>query len=399
VNTPEQAWAAIAARAGSLATESIPRRAALGRTLAEALSATTEVPSFDVSAMDGFAYRGEESVGALLPISVTIAAGDTPGARLASRTAARIWTGAPVPLGADRVVPVEQTEEPTPEEVRLVEPVVAAAHIRRRAEILAVGAPLLDAGAVIGPAALSLFAGQGIERLAVTRAPRVALLATGDEVVPPGQTPQPGQLRDSHTDYLLAAGLRLGLEFTPLGIAPDDADALVALIGPALESHDVVLICGGVSMGGRDLTEPALEALGATVAFDAVAVQPGKPLLFAHRDDRLIFGLPGNPGSVMVSFRLFVRPALERLLGRETGFWAESRRWTLSSPLPAGKKRDRFVPARAERPAGGELVVRPLGVRGSHDQETYASADLLLRIPAGAPAREAGESVEAIDWE
>jgi molybdopterin molybdotransferase len=262
------------------------------------------------------------------------------------------------------------------------------------------GQLLLARGERLGPAALALLASQGIAEVAVTRAPRVALLATGDEVVAPEREPAPGQLRDSHTDYLLAAGRRLGLDFTPLGIARDDVDELVATIGGALERHDVVLVCGGVSMGGRDHSEEAFARLGAATRFAGVAIQPGKPLVAARRGDRWLFGLPGNPASVMVAFRLFVRPALERLAGRAAAFWGDARTVVLAAPLAEGKGRDRFVPARTRgRGEGGSERVEPLGVRGSHDLATFGAADRLLRIPAGAPARAAGESVEAIDWE
>ena len=382
-----------------LPIERVTRRAALGRTLAQALAATTEVPASDVSALDGFAFAGEHSPPTTLPIALTVSAGDPPGVELASGSAARIWTGAPVPTGADRVVGVEETEEAGDDRVRILRTVAAGNAIRRRAEILAVGAPLLDAGAELGPAALALLASQGIDGVAVRRAPRVAVLTTGDEVVDAGRTPAPGQLRDSHTDYLLAAGRRLGFELVSLGIAADDADELRRRIGGALETSDVVLVCGGVSMGGRDLTERALEALGVAIEFDGVAVQPGKPLVFGHRGERLLFGLPGNPGSVMVAFRLFVRPALVRLAGGRASFWDDARPLRLASPLAAGKPRDRFVPARSERDPGGLERVRPLDVRGSHDLATFGRADRLLRVHAGAPPRAAGEEVEAIDWE
>jgi molybdopterin molybdotransferase len=282
--------------------------------------------------------------------------------------------------------------------VRLLRPAPAGNAVRRRGEIVAAGAPLLPAGTPLGPAALALLASQGIGEVEIFAAPRVALVPTGDEVVPPEAAPGPGQLRDSHTDYLLAAGRRMGFEFTPLGIAPDDASALAARIGAALDAHDVVLVCGGVSLGGRDATEPALRALGVAIEFEGVAIQPGKPLVFGHRDGKLLFGLPGNPASVMVAFRLFVRPALERLRGRAARFWAEARAAALAAPLPAGKGRDRFVPARRVAGDGGEAA-QPLGVRGSHDLVTFGAADLLLRIRAGEPPRTAGETVEAIDWE
>jgi molybdopterin molybdotransferase len=151
-------------------------------------------------------------------------------------------------------------------------------------------------------------------------------------------------------------------------------------------------------MGGRDHSETAFRALGVTIELDGVAVQPGKPLVFGHRGERLIFGLPGNPASVMVAFRLFVEPALDRLCGRHRAFWRDARPVALAAPVGAGKKRDRFVPARLELTDAGARA-RPLGVRGSHDLITFGVADLLFRVRAGDPPRVAGDLVEAIDWE
>jgi len=398
---PEEAWRRIAAHLAPLAPVSLPRRAALGAVVAENLVVRAAIPPCDVSAMDGFALAGDVAAGTELPVAGTVAAGDRPGTRLPAGAALRIWTGAPIPVGADRVVPVEQTTGSVDgARIRLLEAPAPGSHVRREGEVARVGAPLLAAGERLGPAALALLAGQGVGEVRVTRPPRVAVLATGDEVVAPEREPAPGQLRDSHTDYLLAAGRRLGLDFVSLGIARDDADELAATLAGALAAHDVVLVCGGVSMGGRDFTASALERLAATVLVDGVAVQPGKPLVYARAGERHLFGLPGNPASVMVSFRLFVRPALVRLGGGDAGFWSDARSVRLAAPVAAGKRRDRFVPARlAGRDAAGCELVRPLGVRGSHDLATFGVADRLLRVPPDAPACAEGETVEAIDWE
>jgi len=305
-----------------------------------------------------------------------------------------------VPADADRVVPVEQTRPAGSDHVAVGAVPVEGAHIRRRGEILRPGDALLAAGEVVGPAAVALLASQGIAEVEVRRRPRVAILATGDEVVPTDREPGPGQLRDSHTPYLRALLGARGFEVRSWGIAPDRPGELVDRLREMLEAHEVALVCGGVSAGDRDYTEEAFDAVGAIRRFDGVAIQPGKPLVFADRPGRAIFGLPGNPGSVEVTARLFVLPALARLEGRSgAGFWIDARRAVLAAPLPAGKSRDRFVPARAEPGAGEPERVRPLGVRGSHDLHTFAAADRLLRIRAGAPAREAGETVELVDWD
>lgn len=392
---PEEAWRRIAAHASPRGTERRPRGRCLGRVLASSWTASTELPAHDVAALDGFALGGEPAAGATLAVAGTVAAGDAPGARLPPGAALRIWTGAPMPAGADRIVAIEDTEPAGDDAVRLRAAPPVGHAIRRRGEIARPGDALLARGTRLGAPALALAASQGLAEIEVVRAPRVAVLTTGDEVVPPELEPPPGGLRDSHTDYLLAAGARLGLELEPLGIARDDADELAARLGPALERCDFVLTCGGVSMGGADLLPSVLARLGCELDFHGVAIQPGKPLLFARRRTTLVFGLPGNPASVMVAFRLLVRPALERLLGLDSEFWGEAETGRLAGRLAAGRGRDRFVPAR--RAADGGL--EPLPVRGSHDLVTFGAADRLLRVRAGAPERAPGDDVESIVWD
>jgi molybdopterin molybdotransferase len=223
----------------------------------------------------------------------------------------------------------------------------------------------------------------------VVGAPRVAILTTGDEVIPPESTPAPGQLRDSHTDFLLAACSSVGARPHALGIAPDDEGILREKLARGLES-DVLIVSGGVSMGEFDLVEPVLASLGATPLFDAVAIQPGKPMVAAVHSGGLLFALPGNPASAMVCFWLLVRPALRRLAGLPDAFWREALDGTLEGPLPAARDRDRILPARV-RFASGRLLVEPLLPLGSHDLAAYARGTALVRAPAGSPARQAGE--------
>jgi molybdopterin molybdotransferase len=343
---PDEAWRRIAGRVSPLPEERAERRAAGGGVLARGLAATVDVPAADVSAMDGYAVAGEIRPGEPVPVAGTVAAGDPPGFTLPPGTAARIMTGAPVPAGADRVIPVERTDGGR-ERVTFAAGVEPGEHVRGRGEILRIGDPLLPAGARLTPGALALLATHGYGEVPVHRAPSVAVLTTGDEVVPPERVPAPGQLRDSHTDFLLAAGATLGLRFAPLGIAPDRVEPLRDFIRQGLRS-DVLLLCGGVSMGEFDFVEGVLAELGCETVFDAVAVQPGKPLVFAVHPGGLVFGLPGNPASVMVSFWLFVRPALRRLLGFEDSWWGPALPGTLAAPLPGTGPRDRFLPAAIE---------------------------------------------------
>jgi molybdopterin molybdotransferase len=390
---PAEAWRRIASRLPTLPEEWVARRAAAGRVLARPLAARIDVPPCDVSAMDGYAVAGDVPPGASRRVAGTIAAGAAPGFVLEPPAAARIMTGAPVPAGADRIVPVERTDGGR-EEVVFHDGVPSGEHIRRRGEVMRAGDPLLPAGAPLTPGALALLATHGHGELPVRRRPRVAVLATGDEVVAPEVEPAPGQLRDSNSDFLLAAGSGLGLDFAPLGIAPDRVEPLRERIAEGLQS-DVFLLCGGVSMGEFDLVEGVLAELGCSVVIDAVAIQPGKPLVFATHERGLVFGLPGNPASVMVGFWLFVRPALRILAGGADSWWGGALRATLAAPLPGAGPRDRFLPA-AVAARDGALVATPFAAKGSHDVAAFARGNALARVPAGAPPRAPGAECEVL---
>lgn len=402
---PGKAWQRLLPHLAPLPAERLSRREAAGRVLAQALAATVDVPASDVSAMDGFALAGPVEPGESRPVTGTVAAGDPPGSELAPGAAARIMTGAPVPAGADRVLPVEETTVETGDgeaRVTLQADPGPGRHIRRRGEVLEAGDPLLPAGSLLTPGALSLVATHGHGTVGVHRAPRVKIQPTGDEVVPPEVVPGPGQLRDSHTDFLLAAGRSLGLAFEPLPVAPDDPDRLARAIEAGVDG-DVLLLCGGVSKGEFDFAEDVLADLGYRLLFDAVAVQPGKPLVAAVSEEpgrALVFGLPGNPASVMVCFWLFVRPALRRLLGYPDDYWHGALAATLAGPTPGAKARDRFLPASLAF-VDGEIHATPHLTKGSHDVAAYGSGTALLRVPARAGPGEAGEPCEVlplVDW-
>ena len=396
--SPEEAWSRIAKEIELLAPVVVSRAEAIGRVLARPLDASTEVPALDVSAMDGFALGEVPRLGVPIDIAHTIAAGDRPGYRLESGSVVRIMTGAPVPAGADRVIPVEKTRK-TDRGVVFEDTGSSGDHIRRRGEILSVGQEILPAGSIVTPGALSLLATHGYSELPVHKPPSVAILATGDEVVAPETDPAPGQLRDSHTDFLLAATTRLGCSARSLGIAADRVDSISSGVEGGLES-DVLLVCGGVSMGEFDLVEGVLADYDCRVLFDAVAIQPGKPLVAARHEGGWVFGLPGNPASVMVGFWLFVRPLIRRLQGLQDGFWEGALAGELAGPLPAAKGRDRFLSAQITFSQGRPLVL-PSVSKGSHDVAAFGRGTGLVRIPAQSAEAKSGDTCEflpLINW-
>ncbi len=382
--TPEAAWAAISSRLEVLEPRDVALAEATHRRLARSLTATVDMPPADMSAMDGYACGGDVEAGATLPVAGMITAGAPSAAVLAAGEAVKIMTGAVVPEGADRVIPVEETDGGGQRVVFHRAP-PPGQHIRRGGEVVRRGQPLLAAGALLTPGAISLLASHGYTRTRVHRQPSVAVLATGDELVPPEASPGPGQLRDSNSSFLLSALRATGLAPRALGIAPDRPDALRRQIIEGL-SADVLLLCGGVSMGELDLVEGVLDELGCEQLFDKVAIQPGKPLVAARHERGWVFGLPGNPASVMVTFWLFVRPLLRRLQGSGDSFWHGALAGELAAPLPGSKARDRFLSASA-RFSGGALRVTPHLPQGSHDVIAYAHGTALVRIrPRAAPA-------------
>ena len=391
----DEAWQRLLPHLDPLPAVAVPRRDALGRVLARPLAATADLPPADVSAMDGYAVAAPLAAGEARAVAGVVAAGEAPGRELPAGLVLRVMTGAPVPAGADRVIPFELTGEAAGV-ATFHEVPPAGANVRRRGEVVRAGERLLDAGTVLGPEALAVAAAQGFVELPVHRPPRVAVLTTGDEVVPPESEPPPGHLRDSHTDYLLAAGRGLGLAFTALGIAADDRDVLAERVAAGLAEHDVLLVGGGVSAGDFDFVEEVLAAAGCRPLFDAVAIQPGKPLVAAVRPEadgrprRLVFGLPGNPLSVIVTFRLVVRPALLRLLGRPAAPLSGFLPAVLAAPAPATRGRERFLPCRLDL-GPDALRATPLPSEGSHDLAAQARAPALLHLPADAPERAAGE--------
>ncbi|HEX8561221.1 MAG TPA: gephyrin-like molybdotransferase Glp [Pyrinomonadaceae bacterium] len=385
--------------AGTLASERVSLDAALGRVLAEEVFADTDLPPFDRAQMDGYAVRSGDlrETPARLRVVGEAAAGSGWRGTLRPGEAVRIMTGAPMPEGADSVQQVEVTRET--EDGRLVEIDRATApgqfYVPRASEVRA-GQRVLEAGEEVSAARAAVLASFGYEFVPVRRRPRVAVLATGTELVKVGERPGEDQIRDSNS-YSLAAYARLaGAEAERLPFASDDLESLGREIEAAAARSDLLALSGGVSMGRYDFTKAALRALGAEVFFERVALRPGKPTVFARLPGgALVFGLPGNPVSVSVTFNLFARTALRRMQGARDAAPREETA-VLSHPAKAAAGRDSYLPAALSTDAGGRLLAEPLKWGGSSDFVAFARAEALAVAPAGAGTLEAGSPVKVV---
>ena len=300
--------------------------------------------------------------------------------------AVRISTGAAVPDGADAILPVEDAEDRGEAVVTGIE-LPAGHHVRAAGEDLRGGEIVLHAGCVLGPAELGVAVEAGRATLRVTRAPRVAVLATGDELVAPGEPLRHGQLHNSNAITLAALADGAGAEVVSTGEVRDDPQATRAAIERALGGADVLLLTGGVSVGPHDHVKPALGALGVEEVFWRVALRPGKPLWFGRRGAQLVFGLPGNPVSAMVCFLLFARPALRAMQGAPAA--PPRRRAVLGAPVPRQSARDEAVRVRIDN---GRVL--PTGPQGSHQLHSMLGAEALAIVPRGEGELPAGAEVE-----
>lgn len=368
--------------------ETVPTMEADGRVLARTIVSGLQVPPKDNSAMDGYAVRVDDVLGGLgpLPVSQRIAAGSV-GTPLQSGTVARIFTGAPVPEGADAVVMQEdctvQDADDGSARVQINTLPLPGQNIRRSGEDVARGDVVLAAGTRLGPAALGLAASVGMAQLQVARRPRVALFSTGDELIMPGTVPPeqmpPGAIYNSNRFFLHSLLRRLGCEVTDLGIVPDRLDATVQALRDAAGSHDLILTSGGVSVGEEDHIKPAVQALGQLNLWQ-IAIKPGKPFAHGRVGDAHFIGLPGNPVSSFVTFLVLVRPFLLRLQGVE-----DVAMKTIAARAdfdwPRADKRREFL--RVRRNANGGLDL--FGNQGSGVLTSAAWGDGLIDVPAGEP--------------
>ncbi len=382
----EEALARVLGLVSPLPVVEVALDEAWGLFLARELRATVPIPRFDNSAMDGYALRAAD--GPRLRVIGDQAAGADRGLALGLGEAIRIFTGAPMPAGADAVVMQEETRRDG-DWLDIVESVAPGENIRRAGGDLCEGQKIASAGEELKPPLLALLASQGLAGVPVRRRPTVAILATGDELVPPGQPLGPGTIHETNGVMLAALTQRLGARVTRLGIAPDEPDALRSLLERGLD-HDALIVSGGVSVGEHDLVRQTLADLGAPADVWRVAVRPGKPFLFAQHSRCCVFGLPGNPVSTFVTFHCFVRPALLKMLGaRELA----ARRFpvALGSAVENPGDRPHYLRGRV---SGGRFSV--MGKQESHALYGLSQCNALLRLAPGE-AHAAGATVEVCE--
>jgi molybdopterin molybdotransferase len=394
----EEARERILAQVAPLQPLELPLQEAEGCVLAADLVAETDIPDFASSAMDGFAVRSGDVAGASegSPVELRIVGraliGRRPEATVGGGEAVRIATGAPIPAGADAVVPIEDCEV-VGDRVRVLRAVPEGKHIRPSGEDVRAGEVLLQAGRRLGAPELGLLATAGFSHPPVHPRPRVVVLSTGDELVPPTQKPEFGQVRDSNA-YLLYGALReVGAVPVMAGIVPDDVEQLKEAVFSHLLQADAFISTGGVSVGERDVVKAAFFKRG-DVSFYRVAMQPGMPQGFGHVEGKPFFGLPGNPVSVFVSFEVFIRPALRKMMGRRQLYRPEITA-RLEEDVTGPRDKTQFARVRVRRTPEG-WVAAPTGGRGSNLIATVSRANGLAIVPPGVETAPAGSEVRVM---
>src|SRR6266540_3862173 len=377
----------------TLDEEEVRLTQAVGRVLRRDCVSDLDLPPFDRARMDGYALRAADTEAAAPELPVRLraigeaAAGRAFDSRVNAGEAVRIMTGAPVPPGADAVEKIEVVRVLGDGLIEIEAPVKPGQFITPRGVEARAGYVMVNSGELVTPSVAAA-------RLKVSRKPRLALLSTGTELVEVEERPGPSQIRNSNTYSLAGYAEASGAEVLSAGIAPDDFDATRAAISDALSKSDVVMLSGGVSMGDYDLVKPALGGLGAEILVEKVAMHPGKPTVFAKLGEKIVFGLPGNPVSVAVSFHLFARPALLKMQGASNIHLSRMRVYASRSVKGA-------PPRRSHQPArlvirDGRAEAEPLKWSGSSDLVAFMRADCLIVVPEDRQGLNEGDLVEVI---
>ena len=391
----EEATARILAAFAPLPAETVSIAGALGRVLAEDVVARVTQPPADVSAMDGYAVRAADV--ATVPVTLRqigmAPAGGAFGGTVGAGECVRIFTGGPVPHGADAIVIQEDTEA-AGERITIKESAARGRYVRPAGLDFRAGDAGLKAGRAIGVRDVALAAAMNHPWVRVHRKPRIAILATGDEVVMPGEPIGPNQIVSSNGLALAALVAACGGEPIQLGVAPDRADALQSLTAGA-RNADLLVTSGGVSVGEHDLVRSALQAKGLALDFWQIAMRPGKPLMFGRIEGTPVLGLPGNPVSSLVCATLFLRPALAKMLGTRDAA-SQTSKAILGRDLGANDRRQDYLRATLATDASGRTVASPFERQDSSMLATLAKADCLIIRAPNAPAARAGDPVEII---
>lgn len=389
----------VEAETSILSPESVAIANACHRFLAEDVSADSDLPPFDRSQMDGYAVRAADTENAPVQLQIVgeSAAGNGWHQEMKSGEAVRIMTGAPLPTGADSVQQVELTRDLSFEIVEIQKPVPVGRSIVTRGSEVKRGATVLRTGEQINPAMLATLASFGYANVKVGRRPRVTVLATGSELVAVNEQPGPDQIRDSNNYSIGSYAELAGAQVERLPLAGDDVELLKRQISEAAQRSEVVVTSGGVSMGVYDFTKAALEELDCEIFFERVALRPGKPTVFARLPNgTLVFGLPGNPVSVSVTFNLFARTAILQLQGAKQSRLIEEHA-ILAQDVKGAEGRESYLPASLSTDTEGRLIVEALKWGGSSDFVAFTRASALLIIGAGVEKEAAGSVVRVVN--
>jgi molybdopterin molybdotransferase len=391
----EEATARIVAAFAPLPAETVSIAAALGRVLAEDVVARITQPPADVSAMDGYAVRATDV--AKVPVTLRLVgmapAGGAFDGTVEAGQCVRIFTGGPVPRGADAIV-IQEDVVATGDQIAIKESVPRGRYVRPAGLDFRTGDTGIKAGRMLGARDVALAAAMNHPWLKVRRKPRIAILATGDEVVMPGEPIGPNQIVSSNGLALCALVSASGGEPFQLGVAPDSSDALQGFADGA-RNADLLITTGGVSVGEHDLVRSALSAKGLAVDFWQIAMRPGKPLMFGRIGNTPVLGLPGNPVSSFVCATLFARPAIAAMLGQKTA-QAATQKAVLGRDLEPNDRRQDYLRATLQTDAGGRLIATPFDRQDSSMLATLTRADCLVVRAPNAPAARAGEAVEIV---
>jgi molybdenum cofactor synthesis domain-containing protein len=391
----DQALAVVMDNVASLGVETVALENACGRVLGEDIIADLDLPPFDRARMDGYALRACDatSTPARLRVIGETAAGQSFDGLVEEGQAIKIFTGAPVPAGADAVQKVEVTRQ-IGDWVEILEPVAPSQFITARASEARAGDRIARAGRPVAAAEMAALASFGYSKVKVGRRPRVAAISTGSELVAVSERPTGAEIRNSNAYSIAAYSQNAGAVVEMVGTVKDSLDQTREALVRAAASSDVVITSGGVSMGDYDLVKAALRDIGAEVFFDKVVIRPGKPIVFARLGATFFFGLPGNPVSTSVTFNVFVRPALRRMQG-DSSPMLPTARVRIARPLKDSSSRRSYLPARL-RIEDGQAVAEPLKWGGSSDLVAFINADALIIVPEQTHEIAEGELAEAL---